>query len=355
MLIYWVLLAFPAIMALAYPVGGVRAQSGSAQGVAYTAFLLLYTGLAAIRFETGGDWLTYDLMYEDIRTDTFTHALTVTDPLYGLLNWIGAQTGMAIYLVNGVCACLLGYGTIKVAMRFREPWLAIVMAVPYLLIVVGLGYVRQGAAIGVVLLAIATFDQAKPLRTLFYLLIAMGFHATAMVALPMFAYAVTARHKVVGVFLAVLGVAAFYLLLAPRLGSLEAGYIENEYDSSGTLTRLIMNLMPSLLMLLRWRQFGTSERVRSVWISIALANFAALAALAVTPSSTAVDRVALFFSPIQIAVLGEFRSLVPLNERFTIPIRLILIGVAALVQVVWLVFATHAEYWVPYRSVLEFL
>ncbi|MFM5949476.1 MAG: EpsG family protein [Novosphingobium sp.] len=355
MLIYWILLAFPALMAIAYPVSADRARTGPAQGLALAFFLVLYTGIAALRFETGGDWLTYDLLYDDIRTDTFAHALSVTDPLYGLLNWIGAETGLGIYFVNAVCGWVLSYGVVKVALRFREPWLAITMAVPYLLIVVGLGYVRQGAAIGVILLAIASFDQSKPLRTLIYLMVAMAFHATAVVTLPMFTYAVTARHKMLGVLIAVLGVAVFYLLLAPRIEVFEAGYVANEYDSGGTLTRLLMSLIPSLLLLLRWRNFGTSVRVRSVWVSIAIANFAALAALGLVSSSTAVDRIALFFSPIQIAVMGEFRSLVPLARRFTIPTRLALIAVAAMVQVVWLVYATHAEFWVPYRSVLEFL
>ncbi|MBN8500765.1 MAG: hypothetical protein J0M19_06405, partial [Sphingomonadales bacterium] len=71
-----------------------------------------------------------------------------------------------------------------------------------------------------------------------------------------------------------------------------------------------MNVLPSALLLLRWRYFGASDRVRSVWILVASANMLALAALYLTPSSTAVDRVALFFSPIQMAVFGEFRDLV---------------------------------------------
>lgn len=355
MLIYWTLLAFPALMALAHPLNSQSGRNSPAQSLGYAAFVLLYTAIAALRFETGGDWLTYDLLYDDIRTDTFTHALTVSDPLYGLLNWIGAQTGLGIFFVNAVCGLVLGWGVVKVSTRFREPWLAITMAVPYLLIVVGLGYVRQGAAIGVILLAIASFDQSKPLRTLVYLMVAMSFHATAVVTLPMFTYAVTSRHKMLGVLIAVLGVAAFYLLLAPRIEVFEAGYVSNEYDSGGTFTRLMMSLIPSALLLLQWRKFGTSERVRSVWISIAIANFVALAALGVFSSSTAVDRIALFFSPIQIAVMGEFRSLVPLNQRFAIPARMALITIAAMVQVVWLVYATHAEFWVPYRSILEFL
>lgn len=355
MIIYWLLFAFPALMALGYPVAGERLRADAAQALALLAFVLAYALLAGLRHETGGDWNTYDIIFEDIRTDTLGYALTATDPLFGFINWVSAQLGTGVYMVNAVCAWVLGYGVVKVAVRLRDPWLAILMAVPYLLIVVGLGYVRQSAAIGMVLIAIASFDQSRPVRTVFYLLVAMAFHSTAVVAFPLFAYALTSRYKILAVLFALIGALAFVTVLAPRLETFEAGYLDAEYESGGALTRLVMSLVPSALLLLRWKHFGASERVRSVWVLIAVANFLCLAALILTPSSTAVDRIALFFSVAQMGVMGEFRDLVPLPDRFAVAVRLILIGVAASVQVVWLVFATHAEYWVPYESVLQFL
>ena len=353
MLIYWLLLAYPAVLALAYPVAGERLRASAAQGLGYAGFLLFYTLLAAFRFETGGDWLAYENIFDAIRYDTLGFAISFTDPLFGLVNWLSAQLGTGIYLVNGVCAGLLGLGVIAAARRLREPWLAITIAVPYLLIVVGLGYVRQGAAIGLILLAIAAFDQSRPVRTALTLLIAAGFHSTAVIVFPLFAYAIARRHKLLAVLFAALGVGVFLLVLAPRLDTFETGYIEAAYESGGALTRLLMSLLPSALLLLRWRHIGASDKVRSVWIGIALANFAALAALAVSPSSTAVDRLALFFSPAQMVAFGEFRDLVPLADRFAPLARVLLIGLAGLVQVIWLVFATHAEYWVPYQSLFE--
>jgi hypothetical protein len=144
-------------------------------------------------------------------------------------------------------------------------------------------------------------------------------------------------------------------VLAPRLENFEAGYLDAEYESSGTFTRLAMSLIPSALLLLRWKHFGQSDSVRSIWVLIAIANFACLGALALSPSSTAVDRVALFFSVIQMGVFGEIRNLVPISDRNAVMIRLVMVTIAAAVQVIWLVFATHAEFWVPYKSVLQFL
>ena len=65
----------------------------------------------------------------------------------------------------------------------------------------------------------------------------------------------------------------------------------------------------------------------------------------VSPSTTAVDRVALYVLPIQIAVLSRVPG--GLLSEFTG--KLAVIGYSLAVQFVWLNFAAHADYWVPYR------
>ena len=355
MFIYWLLFAIPAGMALAYPVRSQRYGYGPAQATAMLAFMVFYVLLGALRFEVGGDWDTYDAMFIDIKTEALSYAMTSTDPLYGALNWISAQLGTGIYLVNGICCALLGYGTISAALRFREPWLAVLIAVPYLLIVVGLGYVRQGAAIGLILMAVANLDRSRPMRTIGYLLLATGFHSAAALAFPVFSWALVRRNKVLAVFGTLAASAAFVFLLAPRIDAFQQGYVDAEYDSGGATVRVMMGLLPSLLILVRWRAFEASPRVRSVWLLMGLANVAALIGLILSPSSTAVDRIALFFSVIQLAVYGEFRSLAGISDKLVLLTRLMLIGVAAAVQSVWLIFGTHSIYWVPYKSILQFL
>lgn len=351
MIEYWLLFAYPALMALAYPAQAPRGQPVRGQGLAMWGFVLIYTVLGGLRFETGGDWLTYDEMFEDMRVDTLGYALTRTDALYGLLNWLSAQLGTGIYLVNTVCCFILGLGVIRVARTFREPWLAVTIAVPYLLIVVGLGYVRQGASIGMMLIALASLDRARTMRTVLQLALAVGFHSTAVIAFPLFILALTRRQKALSLVGAVVGAALFLFVLMPRLNLLEAGYLDAEYESGGALVRILMGLLPGALILARWRFFPASDRVRSVWLMIAAANALALVGLVVLPSSTAVDRIALFVSVIQLAAFGEIRDLSGMAQRATLLLRLLMIGLAAAVQTVWLVFATHAEFWVPYNAI----
>jgi hypothetical protein len=353
MLIYWLLFAYPALMALAYPANAHASTRSAGQALALGGFVVFYTLLAGLRWDVGGDWGNYVEIYDDIATDSLGYSLTVTDPLYGLTNWFSAQFGMGIYFVNGVCAFLLVYGVTRVAGSFRDPWLAVMMAVPYLLIVVGLGYIRQGAAIGLLLMAIASFDRGKVGRTIAYLLIGVGFHSTAVMVFPLFALSLGRRYRVLAVLLGVLSIAAYFILVVPRLEKFTAGYIDQELESTGAFARLLMSFVPSVLLLLRWRRLGTSDRVRPIWISVAIANVIAFVALSLSPSSTAVDRAGLYFSIAQLAVFGEFRNLLPLAGRMVALVRIVLIGVAATVQVVWLVYATNSIDWVPYKTLFD--
>lgn len=349
MLVYWLLLALPALMAIAYPVQAQGQVRRLGQEYGFVAFLLVYTLLGALRYQTGGDWANYELMYDDIRLDSLGYSLTATDPLFGILAWIDGQIGAQLMLTYGVCCFLLCLGVVRVARRFDEPWLALTIAVPYLLIVVGFGYVRQAAAIGLVLIAVDSLGRANVLRTGLYLLGAMLFHSSAIVTVPLFAFSIAGRHKLLALAVSLVGIAGFLLIFAPRLETFQSGYIDADFESTGAATRVAMGAMPAAFVLLFWKRFAPALETRNLWLLVALANMALVAALVITSASTAVDRIALFFSVIQMAAFGEFRRMIGAGPRSALVLRLVLIAVVAVVQAVWLLLADNSNFWIPYR------
>jgi hypothetical protein len=353
MTIYWLLLLFPAIMALAYPLDSQRYVSRAFQRNMMALFVSIYTLVGGLRYQTGGDWVPYLEIYNDIAAGSFIAALTRIDPLYGAVNWVSAQIGGEIFLTNGICCAILGYGTVATAKRFREPWMAIVIAVPYLLIVVGLGYVRQGAAIGFILLALANLDRARPLRAIILLALATGFHSTSVFMHPLFAFAIAQHNRLYAILGTVAAGLLYVYVFAPRLDIFSSTYLDAGYNSAGAGIRIAMGVIPAIVVLLFRNRMIAEQQARTTWLLIALVNLAALAALVLSPSSTAVDRIALYFSIIQLAAYGQFCDLISVRPRNVIIVRLGLIVLAALVQMVWLIFADHSEFWVPYKSILQ--
>lgn len=349
---YWLLLAFPAMMAVLFPEPKGRHGVSVAQAAALMAFIVAYTLLSLLRYRIGADWFAYDAMYSQATNASLLEGMAITDPLFALLLWASAQLGTDIYPVNALCSLLLVVGVIRVALQTREPWLAIAGAVPYLLIVVGLGYVRQAGAIGMILIALGSLERGKRIRTIAYLVIAAGFHSSAVSVLPFFGVALANRNKLQIFLLATLGSIGFYFLLERQFAYFETTYLDTDYESGGALVRIAMSVVASSLLLVRWRSFAFPPHTRLVWLGFAASNVVAFVILVTIESSTAVDRLALYFAVVQVFVFGNVRELIGFARGFTPVLRLLIIALAVAVQLVWLVLASHAEYWVPYRSVL---
>lgn len=355
MTLYWFLLAIPALLALVYPLSEPRGPLSLAHRSALIGFAVLYALVAMLRYEVGGDWSHYLDMYDTIRPGGLTAAMTVTDPLFAAVLWISGLFDAGTYPTNGLCALLLAGGVARVAGDTRNPWLAMAMAVPYLLIVVGMGYVRQAGALGLILFAAGSLARGHTTRTLVYLMLALGFHSTSIVVWPFFAWALANRNRLRIFLLTTFGSSIFFVLVSSRLDQFGEGYLENEYESGGALVRLLMGLLPALLMLARWRSFEVATRARPLWLGFAFANLAAFIALGLSPSSTAVDRIALYFSAVQVVTMGNIVRLTGTSPSLALLLRILVLSIVIAVQVIWLVYATHSSFWVPYKTVLGFL
>lgn len=353
MTVYWLLFAYAAVMALIAPAQPASGRVGLGQSLAVVGFAFAYIAIAGLRFEIGGDWLNYAGMYDLAGQSTLLEAMRAGDPGFGMLLWLSARAGWDIYPANALCAGLLVWGVVRVALTTREPWMAILASVPYLLIVVGMGYVRQAGAIGLVLLAIAEIGRRRWSGTVAALVLAPTLHLTSAITFPLVLRTLARGRRGLSVALLVAGAGIFAVLISTRYATYQQNYIDEEYDSGGAMVRLAMNALPSLFILLRWRHFPLQGRLRDIWLGFALANLAAVAAMALSPSSTAVDRMALYFSPIQIVMFGCMMDLLPLSRRMAFLVRSLGIVMLACVQVVWLTLGTYADAWVPYRSVFE--
>lgn len=351
MLVYQIMLGAAALLALLMHHPNLHERSAGLIA-SLAAFGLFYTLVSAFRSEVGGDWFSYLYMFGTVRLGGLSEAFTATDPAFGLLLYISNGLGTGIYLVNGVCSAILFYGVARAALQTREPWLAVTVAVPYLLIVVGMGYVRQAAAIGLVLVAIDAVRRERIPRALGMLASATFFHSTAIVTWPLFAVALANRNKLRYLIFSTAGVVAMWFLILNRLGEFGEDYLGDSYESGGTLVRLLMGVIPSLLLLVSVRRFQIGGRARSIWIGFALANIFALVGYFISPSSTAVDRIALYFTGVQLVAFGSIGDLLGFSMRSRALLRLLVIAYATATLLVWLSYATNASAWVPYKSVL---
>ena len=141
----------------------------------------------------------------------------------------------------------------------------------------------------------------------------------------------------------------FVSLLQESVDGLVAGYIEAEYDSSGAAIRVAMNALPAMLFLMFRKRMGLPQEAQSFWTWMSLGALGFVLLLIVSPSSTAVDRVALYWIPLQLYVWNRIPDVIGrFGERNPVWVGMV-VTLSTAVLFVWLFFATHAFAWLPYQ------
>jgi hypothetical protein len=334
------------------------ASLSSARRIAGTTLLalgLLLTLLIGLREQVGGDWFNYLPYLERSIGLPLAEIFQEEEPGYGLLNWIGANWGGSVYLVNTICGLVFSIGLLLFCRAQPRPWLALTLAFPYLITVVAMGYSRQGVAIGLEMLALLALQRDRLLQFLAWIALAATFHRTVLVLLILPASTLSGSLRFSQLIRLLLLAGAAYGLysavIAPDLDNYVQGYIEAEYQSQGALIRVALCLLPALLFLPNRRRFQLTPDTQRIWTLLSLLAVAAAIGLFTVASSTAVDRLALYLIPLQLFV----GSRLPDTRLFGIPPATwnqLLIAFSFAVLIVWLLFAGHSSAWLPYRNLL---
>lgn len=338
---YWLLFGYFAAGAF---LTGTRPRNDSAQPLLLFGWLL--TALAiGLRYKVGADWQTYEFIFE-YAGQSLSRALERGDPAYQLLNWSVQQTGGEVWLVNLICGVIFTWGLARFVRAQPNPWLAMVVAVPYLIIVVAMGYSRQAVALGILMAGLASVQGGGgTLKFAVYVAVAALFHKTAVAMFPLVAFS-AGRSRMINLLVTIaVGVLLYDYFLGDQVTDFVSHYIRTGYSSQGAGVRVGLNVLAASLFLLNRKKLGLAPREQLIWRNFSIAAFLMLALLFSLPSSTAVDRISLYLIPLQIVTLARL----PYGGQ-TRGMLVGLVGLySALILLVWLNFAVHAKYWIPYQ------
>ena len=147
----------------------------------WRATFVIFVLFIGFRFEVGPDWIQYGYIHTNIAYYSFWDVVMQVEPLSYLLFWISENAGFHIYLSNIVAAIIMLVGVFSFARRTSNPWLALIAATPYFIIVMGMSGVRQTMAAGIVLFLFSRWESYSFLKRCLYILIAAMFHTSALV------------------------------------------------------------------------------------------------------------------------------------------------------------------------------
>lgn len=354
MLPYFLLLLSASVPALLSP------RKASGMNVLVALLLLVFVGF---RYQTGGDWWNYyNGMLQAFGVPIREYFLQQSDEsLYGLLNWFGANLFGGLVLVNSVCALIFSLSLVHFCRSQPNSWLALTLAIPYLVIVVAMGYTRQSVAIAFEMLALLAIQSGQNFR--FILLILMGslFHKPVLTLLALAAFSsqsffisLPSRYvQLVKLIFIVVAGFGFYSANSSELSTFVVGYQGDysDYSPQGAVIRIGVTAAFSAVFLSHKKSFLLSDEVAKIWTGLCLFALLSVVALTLGFLPTLVDRLALYLLPIQLFV----GSRMPGTHIFGITAqgwKVVLVFFSFLFLYVWLNFANNSWVWVPYNNIL---
>ena len=284
-----------------------------AWGLAFFA-IVIFVGL---RHHVGMDWNNYLIMIWRANTGDFWNAFNYAEPGYALILWISGQLGWGVYGAYLVGTIIFAAGLFRYAKTTPAPWMALLVAVPFPVIVVAMAAARQAVAIGILLWLVADWDKSTMAKRIAIILFAWTFHASAIIFL-LFVFLDIKSHwliKFLGSVVA--GLAAYYFL--ERTG--QADYYDTLYvsgqteltRSSGAIFHVLLNGGPALLA------FVSGRRVRNILIPNKLHRNMAITAILLIPLSFVVSaasgRLTLYLFPVSMYIFAAMPQLFVKSDK----------------------------------------
>jgi len=351
MTIYWLMLLVPILAGLSP--WKAKGALPNLQWIFYGAILILIVGL---RHQVGGDWGSYINNYKHLEGTRFFDAITIysvsRDLGYEIIHWFALNYLNGIYSTNLACAAIFTAGLLRLCKNMPFPWLALVVAIPYLVIVVAMGYTRQGAAIGFIMWGLIDLMNGKTSR--FYLMLILGtlFHKTTLFLLPIgFLYSNSISNFRDLLLFGLFFVITFIAFMADYFQAMVNNYITDTQgmESSGAFIRVAMNVFSGTLFLFFRKRWAKKFNDASLWFMCSIISVIMLPLTLVM--STTIDRMALYFIPMQLIVLSRLPILIINTYNRTLFIFIVLALYIGSMYV-FLNFATAVPFWVPYHNIL---
>ena len=146
-------------------------------------FLFLLNLLIGFRRFVGGDWIPYSLQFEQAKTmyyESFFNKLEGSyEPFYIPIAWVLSNSNLNITSINLVYSSIFCFGLYKLCRAHKYTFFPLVVAFPYLILVVAMGYTRQSAAIGIFMYLLS--KKAKIVKISFFSFIALQLHNSGII------------------------------------------------------------------------------------------------------------------------------------------------------------------------------
>ena len=325
--------------------------------VSLTFFVVLIL-FAGTRNEVGGDWNNYYNFFMSFETKSFS--ILQVDFLFSFVNYVFYNLGLNVYVLNSFTALVSIILIVKYSQNFYNPKLAILISIPYIIIVVLMGYNRQGIALCILMFSINYFKEKKYLQFILLVITASLFHYSSLFYLLFVLIFIKNKLKllinfILFTFLIILTLFIFqydyYLFRVFNFFNTKYYFYiadGNYFASTGIYYRLFINLIPSIILIIFYKKFDSNNNEKKLYLVFSLLTILVLHIASL--GSTFVDRLFIFLYPLQLYVYSNYNYYISYrSHNFFIFFIFIFYFI---ILYVYLVYGLYSSEWIPYKSIL---
>ncbi len=316
----------------------------------FTWFIIIFllTIFIGFRYEIGADWIHYEEFFYDAQNLPLEEYLNAS-LVYVYINKFAFKLGIQFIGVNFICALIFMFSLSFFLKNSKNRWLALAVSFPIIIVVLGMGYTRQGLAFSFFLFVIRALEEKKLFQSFIFIILSILSHKTALFISSYLIFVFFWYQKQYIYFIASLLIPIFFAILFWDLYKhylyFYVGFGQHMF-SYGSIPRSFLILLVALLFLIYKKKFiNMSEYQIFVytslsWMIIFLFPFS-------FTTSIVVDRLLLYLYPLKLL----FISSIDLKNKTFKFITFLITAAYSFYFIMWIFFGVNSPSWVPYKFI----
>jgi hypothetical protein len=302
------------------------------------------------------DWFLYESMFENIhRTNNINEAIKKIgqgDIGFILLNYFVKSLGFEFQFLNIIIATFCIFCLTKFAYREENPWLVIVISIPIVIIIIFMGFVRQGIAFSFLLLGFLYLIEKKIIKFAITVFLATLFHKSALffIIFLISKYEFKNIWKIIIIIFFILIFVLLYIFLKRDVFHIYfyyyLGFGKEEFGYFGAYSRIFLNLLPSIIFLIKPKFFSSNS------IELRLLFFLSISVILlcflVTVQTLFIDRINYYFVILQLVIYSRIYTKIN-SQKLKKIYALMLSLYSILITLIWFSFGKTSHAWLPYK------
>lgn len=357
MLIYFIPLFLLAVLAILENIKKFQKFIRQKYLFYFVAIILII--FICFRYQIGCDWLAYENNFSLIKESSigyiFANQKQFFDIGYSIIaKLISYKFNFSV--LNITYGLLFTIPILFFVKNINRSFLALMISYPYFIVVVGMGPLRQAAAIGFFMLSIVNYILKRQKLFYFYSIISILLHHSAILFIGIISILNELNNKKksndfsrkIFYFLILIFLISFFPVVIPKIYNY-IGPLSKIFVSKGAFFIWFINFIPSILYLTNISKFNFQSNLKNLLRFFTIFEIFFLPILIIY--SVLSYRLLLYFFPISIFIT----SYLPDSNIFNLRKNLITSSLVFLCfssLLAWLKFAYHSDCWLPYKNIL---